>query len=77
MKGEEKEEMGTHDADTVDALKPLAGADLALDQVVETLGAALLHALEAEAQVDGEVDAELLVRLEDVHPAKHGAFVVA
>lgn len=72
-----KEEMGTHDADTVDALEPLAGANLALDKVVETFGATLLHALEAEAQVDGEVDAEFLMRLKDVHPAKYGALVVA
>lgn len=64
----------TYDADGVDALEVLPR--LALDELVEALRAALLHALEAEAQVHGERQAERLVRLEHVHPPEDGALVV-
>lgn len=49
---------------------------LLLDQLLETLGTVLLHALEAHQQVDGEVDASLLVGLNGVEPAQDGALVV-
>lgn len=49
---------------------------LLLDQLLETLGSVFLHALEAHEQVDGEVDAGLLVGFDGVQPAEHGALVV-
>lgn len=49
---------------------------LLLDQLVQTFRAVLLHALEAHEQVDGEVDAGLLVGLDGVQPAQDGALVV-
>ena len=44
---------------------------------VQPLAAALLHTLEAEFEVDGNLEATLFVTLEGVYPAQHGAFVVS
>ena len=63
-------------ADDVGVLEELAGLALLNNEVVQTLGAVLLHALEAHQQVDGEVDAGLLVCLDRVDPSEHGALVV-
>lgn len=49
---------------------------LGLDQVVQALAPALLHALEAHAQVHRQREPERLVRLKHVEPAEHGALVV-
>lgn len=64
------------DADDIGILEELAGLALLNDEVVQTLGAVLLHTLEAHQQVDGELDAGLLVCLDRVDPSEHGALVV-
>ena len=46
------------------------------DERVEAHAPALLHALEAEAHVHGELEPELVVRLEDVQPAHDRTLVV-
>ena len=66
------------DAHTVNAIEPpvLALGSFDLDEVVETLRTALLHALEAEAQVYWKLAAKRLVRLEDIEPTQDRALVV-
>jgi len=49
---------------------------LRLDKLVEVDGSRLLHALEDHLEVDGELEAELLVRVEHVQPRHDGALVV-
>ena len=67
----------TYDAHAVNAIEPLPRADLAHDELVKAFRPALLHALEAEAQVDGEREALRVVSLENVQPAHDGALVVS
>ena len=66
------------DADAVDAGEPAVRAlgGLGFDEVIEAIGAALLHALEAEAHVYGELKAERFVCFEHVEPAQDGSLVV-
>ena len=61
----------TYDADAVNAVEPatLALLDLLQDELVKTLASTLLHSLEAEAEVDGERNIELVVRFEHVDPS--------
>lgn len=67
-----------HNADAVHPIEvaALPLLRLAFDELVQALAAALLHALEAEPQIDGKFKAEGLVSLEDVDPAQHWTFVV-
>ncbi|RUP52090.1 hypothetical protein BC936DRAFT_141684 [Jimgerdemannia flammicorona] len=46
------------------------------DKLIQALGAGFLHTLEAHLQVDGEVDAQTLVRLNHVQPTEDGPLVV-
>lgn len=62
------------DTDSLSILEVLV--TLSLDEVLKTLGAVLLHTLEAHEQVNGEINAGLLVSLNGVQPTKDGSLVV-
>lgn len=70
--------ISTYDTDTIHAVKEpiLSLLDFVHNHLIEPLTAVLLHTLEAKAYIDGQVEAEALVRLEDVEPAHDRAFVV-
>ena len=67
-----------HNANRIHTTEPtsLALRCLGGNQLVQALAAALFHPFEAEAQVDGKLETECLVGLEDIQPSKDGPLVV-
>jgi hypothetical protein len=51
--------------------------DFGLDKIIESFAPTFLHALEAEAEIHRDFDAERLVCVQDVEPSQYWAFIVA
>ena len=66
----------THNTNTIDALEPLALGHLLLDELIQALASALFHIFKAEPEVNRELEALCLMRLEHVQPAQDRPLVV-